>query len=407
MIETLAPNSALGVADVLRWAASERTPLQVKGSGSKEGLGRPVKDALTLDVSRLAGIRFYEPEELVLAAKPATPMAEIEALLDGSGQELAFEPPDLGPLFGGTGRGTLGGAIACNLSGPRRLKAGAARDHFLGCEAVSGRGEAFKTGGRVMKNVTGYDLCKLLAGSFGTLAVLTDIVVKVLPKAETSASLLVLGLDPQAAVALMNDAASTVHDVSGLAYLPQSIAGLSQVKDLRLEGAAAAVLRLEGPEPSVAYRLGALRKHFDGRGKVVELAQAESETLWREIRDVRFFIDSSEGARRAVWRLSVPPMAGAEIAASVVKAAGGDFYLDWAGGLVWLGLPARIDVAKFVRQSVAGSGHGTLIRGPAELRQEIPVFEPEAPALAALSHRIKTAFDPLGILNRGRVSADY
>ena len=167
------------------------------GHGSKRAIGRPAQTDLTLDLSALSGITLYEPEELVLSAKAATPLAEIEALVAAKGQQLAFEPMDYATLLGGVaGRGTIGGALAANLSGPRRIKAGAARDHFLGFSAVSGRGETFKSGGRVVKNVTGYDLCKLIAGSWGTLAAMTEVTIKVLPAAETEETLLIRGLEP-------------------------------------------------------------------------------------------------------------------------------------------------------------------------------------------------------------------
>src|SRR5690242_11526942 len=201
-------------------ALAAEEPVEIVGGGSKRALGRPVQAAHTLDLSRLSGIRDYAPSELVLTAGAATPLAEIELALDDAGQMLAFEPPRWHALLGGEGAPTLGGVLACNLAGPRRLKAGAARDHFLGFRAVSGRGESFKAGGKVVKNVTGYDLCKLMAGSYGTLAALEEVTVKVLPRPETAATVLFAGLDPAAAVRLMSAALGSPHEISGAAYLP-------------------------------------------------------------------------------------------------------------------------------------------------------------------------------------------
>src|SRR5215471_7161840 len=215
MAATLRPRDAKEVAAVVEWAAGEGKTLEVVGRGSKRGIGRAAQWDLTLDLSALTGVTLYEPEELVLSARAGTPIAEIEAQIGSKGQELAFEPVDCGPLFGvGADKGTLGGVLAANVAGPRRIKAGAARDHFLGVSAVSGRGETFKSGGRVVKNVTGYDLCKLLAGSWGTLAAVTDVTVKTLPRPETEASVVVAGLDDARAAQAMAAAMGSSCDVS-------------------------------------------------------------------------------------------------------------------------------------------------------------------------------------------------
>ena len=207
MTDALKARDGKDVEDAVRWALAEGKTLEVAGRGTKRALGRPSQSDLTLDLSGLAGVTLYEPEELVLSAKAGTPLAEIEALVESKSQQLAFEPMDYGPILGvSADSGSIGGALAANLSGPRRIKAGAARDHFLGFSAVSGRGETFKSGGRVVKNVTGYDLCKLLAGSYGTLAAMTEVTIKTLPAPETEATVLVLGLDDAQANAAMSAA---------------------------------------------------------------------------------------------------------------------------------------------------------------------------------------------------------
>ena len=406
MPDTLKPGTPEEVREAVRWAAEGKTPLEVIGHGSKRALGRPGNVAHTLDVSALAGIRLYEPAELVLRAATGTPLAEIEATLGAKRQQLAFEPPDLSRLLGHErGKGTLGGVIACNLSGPRRIKAGAARDHFLGFRAISGRGEDYKSGGRVVKNVTGYDLCKLLAGSWGTLGVMTELTVKVLPAPEKIRTVLVLGLDWAPGVAALTQALQSPHDVSGAAYLPARLTRGSAAAYVRDAGAAVAAIRVEGPGPSVEHRCRELRKALAGFGATEELHGHNSSTFWSEVRDVRPF--AGLGDTRPVWRISVAPQASAALAAALAAEPGADAYLDWGGGLVWHAAPS-VDAASAaaLRKTIAAiGGHATLIRAPEEQRAAIPVFQPQPDGLARLSKRIKDGFDPLGVLNPGRMYA--
>ena len=264
----------------MRWALGNDKALELVGQGSKRPMGRPSQTDLTLDLSGLTGVTLYEPEELVLSVKAGTPLAEIETLLDENNQTLAFEPMDYGPLLGGAaGQGTIGGAIAANLSGPRRIKAGAARDHFLGVSAVTGRAETIKSGGRVVKNVTGYDLCKLFAGSWGTLAAMTDITVKALPKAEAEATVLIEGLDDRQACAAMAAAMGSACDVSGAAHLPDHVASFF---DGLPKPEAATALRLEGFAPSVKHRKEALAALMKRYGPVSLLDEKESRALWAQ-----------------------------------------------------------------------------------------------------------------------------
>ncbi len=402
----LKPDDADQVLEVVAWAAAEEAPLEIVGGGTKRGLGRPLQASHELDLSALDRITLYEPEELVLSAGAGTPMMEIEAALAGHRQQLAFEPPDLGPLYGGEpGRQTLGGVIACNPSGPRRLKAGAARDHFLGVRAVSGRGEAFKAGGRVMKNVTGYDMCKLLCGSHGTLAVLTEVTVKVLPAAETVHTVLVFGLDDAAAIRAMARALTSAHEVSGAAHLPAEPAAGSAVSYLRDARASVTALRVEGPRPSVLHRTAALKALMADTGAVEELHGKNSALMWRELGDVAPFAAAPE---RQIWRLSVPPASGAKVVAAIGREVEARAFYDWGGGLVWLALPPSDDAGdRVVRGAIAETGgHATLMRAPAPLRAAVPVFQPQDAPLAALSARIKAGFDPRGVLNPGRMYAE-
>src|SRR5512144_3235793 len=287
MPDTLKPRDAKEVEDAVRWALGTEKPLEIAGQGTKRTIGRPSQTDLTLDLSGLSGVTLYEPAELVLSARAGTPLAEIETLLEKNNQELAFEPMDYGPLLGGEANGgTLGGVIAANLSGPRRIKAGAARDHFLGVTAVTGRGETIKSGGRVVKNVTGYDLCKLLAGSWGTLAAMTEITVKVLPKPEAEATVLIEGLDDVKAAQAMSAAMGSSCEVSGAAHLPDHVASFF---DGLPRSQASTVLRLEGFGSSVKHRKEALAALLKPFGAVSLLEEAESRDLWRSVREVKPF----------------------------------------------------------------------------------------------------------------------
>ena len=400
MTDTLKPRDAKEVEDAVKWALGNDKALELLGQGTKRVLGRPSQTDITLDLSSLSGVTLYEPAELVLSAKAGTPLAEIEVLLDKNNQQLDFEPMDYGPLLGNAaGEGTLGGAIATNLSGPRRIKAGAARDHFLGVTSVTGRGETIKSGGRVVKNVTGYDMCKVLAGSWGTLAAMTDITIKVLPKPETEATVVFEGLDDERACAAMAAAIGSSCDVSAAAHLPDHVASYF---DGLPSPEAATVLRLEGVAPSVAHRkesLAALMKPF---GPVALLSEAHSKALWRSVRQVRPFAVSQE---RPLWRISTAPGKGFEVAAAITPAA--QMFYDWGGGLIWVAMPfADEPDAGSIRRAVAAlGGHATLVRAPAAIRASVAVFEPQGAGLAALSKRVKDGFDPKGVLNPGRMWA--
>jgi len=402
MTDVLKPRDAKQVEDAVRWALGNDKALELTGQGSKRAIGRPSQTDLTLDLSGLSGVTLYEPAELVLSARAGTPLAEIEALLAKNNQELAFEPMDYGPLLGlAAGLGTIGGTIAANLSGPRRIKAGAARDHFLGVTAVTGRAETIKSGGRGVKNGTGYDMCKVLAGSWGTLAAMTDVTVKVLPRAETEATIVVEGLDDARAAAAMAAAMGSSCDVSGAAHLPDHVASYF---DGLPTAEAATALRLEGVAPSVKHRketLAALMKSF---GPVVLLEETESRALWRSVRQVKPF--AADAAReRPLWRISTAPSKGHEVAALITPAA--QMFYDWAGGLIWAAMPfADEPDAASIRSAVASvGGHATLVRASASLRASVDVFEPQPAALAALSKRVKDSFDPKGVLNPGRMWA--
>ena len=338
--------------DAVAWAAAEEVPLEIVGHGTKRGVGRPVQAEYTLDLSGLTGITLYEPEELVLSAMAGTPLAEIEQLLQEHNQALAFEPMDYGPLFGAArGRGTIGGVLAANVSGPRRIKAGAARDHVLGVKAVSGRGEAFKSGGRVVKNVTGYDLSKGLAGSWGTLAVVTEVTFKVLPRPEHVATLAIAGLDDARAIAALCEAMGTPWEVSGAAHLPEAVVAAAPDAAIATSGRAATLIRLEGFAPSIAYRAEKLKAQFAPLGEISMLQGESAERLWRAVRDAAIF----DATMHPVWRVSVAPSAGPAVIAAVRNRHESRHFYDWSGGLVWIYSRRRVSP----RVNIPFPNHGT------------------------------------------------
>jgi glycolate oxidase FAD binding subunit len=383
---TLAPADEAGVVAAIAGAHAAREPLAIEGNGSKRGLLRPVQAARTLSTRNLSGITLYRPAELVLSARAGTPLPEIEAALAQHGQHIIAEPPDLRALFGADAPATLGGVVAANLSGPRRIAWGAMRDHVLGVRFVNGAGEVLRSGGRVLKNVTGLDLCKLLAGSYGTLGVLTEVTIKVLPAPEATATLLVEVPDLATGVAALSAGLGSPFGVSGAALLP----GAPHV----------AALRLEDFSASVAYRGARLREDLARFGAVRLVEGEESRAFWRAVRDAA---PLAAQADEAVWRISVRPSAGPAVVAAA-KALGGRALLDWGGGLVWVAGPAT-EAAHHALVAAASGGTCTLFRAPEALRLAVPVLPPEPAPLAAIGARVKAALDPAGILNPGRMRA--
>jgi glycolate oxidase FAD binding subunit len=390
------PQNAEEVAAFLRERSVAAAPVRLRGGGSKAEFGRPVGNETIVDLSNLSGITLYEPGELVLTARAGTKLAEIEAAIAEHNQCMAFEPPALGPLFGNDATPTLGGTVASGWSGPRRVKAGAVRDHVLGALAVGGEGEVFKSGGRVVKNVTGFDLPKLLTGSHGTLAALTDITIKVLPAPEATRTLAILGLDDAAAIRLLCDLLGEPHEVSGAAHLPAVVAQRSVIAEIAQSGMSATLIRLEGFGPSVADRFSGLEARCGYDHPALALDTEECLVLWREIREVAPLIAPD----RIVWRVSLAPTDAATTVAAIRAAVEAEVVYDWGGGLLWLSLPPGKAHAETVR-GLLPSGHATLMRAAGDIRAAAPVFQPPEPALAALQARVKAAFDPNCILAPG------
>lgn len=367
----LVPRDAADVAAIV--AAAVR-PLQPIGGGSKRQIGKPI-DAELLDLGALAGIASYEPAELVLTAGAATPLAAVEGALAAHGQRLAFEPPDFGRLLGAPRPQTIGGVLATNLAGSRRLTAGAARDHFLGFKAITGLGEPFKAGGKVVKNVTGYDLPKLLAGSWGTLAVLTEVTIRVAPAPELDRTLAIAGGSVGECLAQIGNALRSAHDVSAAAVDPER----------------GTLLRLEGFAASVEARTRALCAELRCEPETVLEGDA-SRDCWRDVASAAALASSP-----VVWRVSVP----AADALGVLERLEPDRYLlDWGGGLIFAAYET-VDAAR-VRAAFA-HGHALLLKAPSAARAAVDVFQPQLPAVAAVTARLRAAFDPRGILSPGRM----
>lgn len=404
IMTALHPSTEEDLAACVRDAAESGRKLRIKGQGSKSGWGLPVTADQEVSTAAFSGISDYEPAELVLTAGAGTSMAVIEQALAEKQQQLAFEPADWAPLWGGqAGAGTIGGVLACNLSGPRRFQAGAARDHFLGFSAVNGRGEIYKGGGRVVKNVTGYDLPKLLAGSFGTLSIMTEVTVKVLPRAEKQRTVLLFGETAAAANRSMIAAIGSTYDIGGACHLPLALAQKSQVDFVANAGAAVTALRLEGSGPSVTHRCAALRQMLGGQSE--ELHSMRSIAFWQEVRDV---VPLRAPQERVLWRVSLPPAQGAALVVALPPDLAADWLMDWGGGLIWVAVAADKPVERIAAlraSAVALGGHATLMRAPDQVRRDLGVITPAA--LEPLMRRVKESFDPAGLFNPGRLTAGW
>jgi glycolate oxidase FAD binding subunit len=406
-VDILKVRDARDVEEVVRAAIASEQPLEIIGHGTKRLIGQPMATNAVLDVSALNAVISYEPNELIITVQAGAPLADVQSLIDSRNQQFAFEPIDTSALTGVSGNGTIGGMVGAGLAGPRRIKAGGARDHLLGAHAVSGFGDSFKTGGKVVKNVTGYDLCKLLTGSWGTLAIMTELTLKVMPKPESERTLVLAGLDDLTANRAMTAALGSPYDVSGAAHLPNSAfrPAAGALSSLAGQGRAVTLVRLEGIAASVADRASSLGKTLAPFGSVEMLEDAASAAVWNAVRDVEPFAAGGALGAWPVWRIVCPPASGGALGQALARDTGGDVIYDWGGGLIWAALPPRPDAqASLVRGRVeAAGGHASLIRAPEQVRRNVDVFHPQPTGIAALSQRVRNSFDPKIILNRGRM----
>ena len=408
-VDTLKVRDAVDVEQVVRSALASEQPLEIIGHGSKRLIGQPMATNALLDLSALHAVKAYEPNELIITVEAGAPLADVLSLIDSKNQQFAFEPVNASLLLGTPDIGTIGGMIGAGLAGPRRIKAGGARDHLLGAHAVSGFGDSFKAGGKVVKNVTGYDLCKLLAGSWGTLAVMTEVTLKVMPRPESERTLALRGLDDVAANRAMTAALGSPFDVSGAAHVPNSAfraAAGSGLGDLGSPQQAVTLLRLQGITASVVHRATALGQVLTPFGAAEFLEDAASAAIWSSVRDVQPFAANGTLGAWPVWRIVCPPASGGAFGQALARDTGGDVLYDWGGGLIWAALPPKPDAqAALVRERVnAVGGHATLLRASEQVRRNVDVFHPQQAGLAALSERVRHSFDPKNILNRGRLT---
>ena len=389
--------------DAMQSAVASKTTLHLKGTGRHALKGRPVFADQEVSLAPMSGIVTYEPDELILIAKAATPLRDILKTLDDAGQMLAFDPP-LGHINPGEALGTIGGVMATNAAGPRRLVAGAARDYLLGFQAISGRGEQFQSGSRVMKNVTGYDLSKLMVGSYGTLAVMHEVTLKTMPKPEHAVSLVIKTRNIDQAAAAMRDAFASPHEPTAGAMIPDQTAVYSKVKKINDMGqeSVLAVIRIEGFKVSVKDRSKAIADLLKPYGEQIMLTEKESDALQAELREVTLLPEQNN---RVLWKISCPPQQGAGLLKQMLERPNCRGYADWAGGLIWLSHPAGRDGGALpLRQMLSAvGGHATLVTAPEAMRQEVDVFHPQPAPLKELTRRVKASFDPLGILNPGRM----
>lgn len=363
----LLPTSAAELAEMIQAATA---PLSLRGGATRgmEALGQ------ALSVAGIRGVTLYEPGAMTLVCAAGTPMDEIETLLAGENQQLAFEPIDHRALLGTSGTPTIGGVIAANVSGPRRIQAGAARDSVIGLRFVDGMGRQIHNGGRVMKNVTGYDLARLVAGSRGTLGAITEVALRVLPAPEAVATLRIEVASADAAVEALSAALGSPFDVTGAAYVPGQ----------------GALVRLEGFAPSVRYRAEELTRTLARFGAVsVEDDARLCRQIWRDLRDASPF----HAAPGDVWRVSVKPSDAPEIAA---RLEADNVFFDWGGGLIWALMPEGSDLRARLGDF---SGHATLVRASQATKAIIPTLQPEPAALALLSEKLKAQFDPRGLFS--------
>ena len=406
-METPRIRDAQDVEEVVRAAIASEQPLEIIGHGSKRLIGQPMTTNALLDLSALNAVTAYEPNELIITVQAGAPLADVLSLIDSKNQQFAFEPINTAPLLGTPNLGTIGGMIGAGLAGPRRIRAGGARDHLLGAHAVSGFGDSFKAGGRVVKNVTGYDLCKLLAGSWGTLAVMTKVTLKVMPRPENERTLVLRGLDDVTANRAMTAALGSPFDVSGAAHVPNSAFRVDAggIGGLGSPRRAVTLLRLEGIAASATHRAASLGKALAPFGSAEILEDAASMAVWASVRDVQPFAAGGALGAWPVWRIVCPPASGGALGERLARDTGGDVIYDWGGGLIWAALPPKPDAqAALVRQRVnAAGGHAMLLRASDAVRRNVDVFHPQPGGLAGLSERVRQSFDPKNILNRGRM----
>ncbi|NKB39359.1 MAG: FAD-binding protein [Gammaproteobacteria bacterium] len=405
MPENYSPNNVDQLLDLIKSGLANESRFSISGQDTKAGFGYNSNAGINIRMSSIKGILEYDPAELVMQARAGTPLSDIEEVLSEHEQHLAFEPPNLGLLYNDNSTsGTIGGAFMANLSGPRRFLAGAARDHILGVKALSGRGEVYKSGGNVIKNVTGYDLSKLLTGSWGTLSIVTELSFKVLPAPATSNSIAISGLDVDAAMDLISRVAQSQLQISGLAFIPASTLENIDCDEFSLEQRDLCLMRLEGSALSISERSKALVKLIAGSGNVTNFENEASMSLWQLIRNPHTLL--SAGESRCVLKMSIAPANAKSIIRQLSSFDDCHWYVDAAGAWLWISLSETnaVNHIKTLRQSLSnGLGSAILYKAPSHIKQDVGIFSEMSSGLTSLTHRIKDSFDPNHILNPDRL----
>ncbi len=406
MNDLLKPATDWELQGMVKQLAARNLSVELVGNGTKRAVGRPVNAAMAMTTVGLRGISMYEPTELVMSARVGTPLSHIEVELAARGQMLPFEPIDLGPALGTyAGSQTIGAVFACNLSGSRRITAGSARDHLLGVKGVTGRAEIFKSGGRVMKNVTGIDVARGLSGSWGTLAAMTEVTFKVLPMPDETATLVFTGLTEDLAIELMCAAMGSPYEVTGTVHLPASLAARLLHDDLRNAGRSLTAIRLENFPRAVAYRKERMKDLLKVYGPPLQLDQESSLKFWGELRRLSVM---PYGSQTYLWKISTSPKAAPALMNTIRRHVDNvETMYDWSGGLIWLEIPASADAgAADIRRALAThGGYATLVRADPAVRESVDVFQPLNPTVERLSRGLKMAFDPSNVFNPGRMYA--
>lgn len=406
MSERFSPESEQQALELVQWAVAESKTISIQGKNTKHGFGRPVNADCVMSMEKLSGILEYHPEELVMSALPGTPMPEITRELSKHNQYLAFEPPALNRMYQVDDEGTIGGVFMGNLAGPRRFKAGSARDHILGVRAINGRGEVWKSGGKVIKNVSGYDMSKLLTGSWGTLSAVTELTFKVLPAPPATRSLAVWGLSARLGLALMTEVISTPTETSGLAYLPATALAAIRQAELSFPDESLTLIRLEGTELSVRERMQSINKWLPGPGQYTVMDQAESVAVWSWIRDATPLVDAERTP--SILKVSLPPASSWDMTRFIDELRGCTWYMDAAGGWLWAGVCQAGGEEKLhaIRREVnTCGGVATLYCAAPAVKQRAGIYSFPDESIRRMNEKIKAGFDPHNIFNPGRLYA--
>ena len=398
--DTFKPSSREEIAEIIKNCYKKSIPLEINGTKSKNKIGRNFQSEKTLDLSGYSGIIEYKPEELYIKVKAGTRLKEILVAIDKNNQQLAFEPIDFGFLFEGKSNGgTIGGVVACNFAGPRRFKVGSARDHVLGFQGINGKGEIIKSGGTVVKNVTGYDLCKLVSGSYGTLTVLTELSIKVLPKPESSKTLIINNPHLKKAMEYLGTALSSSSDPSGGVFYPERFENNFVFNDLTHKGALTAI-RIEGPTNSVDQRISRLVKELSLlENEYSVLDNFQTDLFWSKTRNLEVF----SNLKNNLLRVIVPVSETLNVIQKLKKYEI-NYFLDWGGNLIWLELETiSLKILREIKEiTQEHSGYFTIIKLEDDLKASADIFTID-PIKYKISEKIKKSFDPKRIFNPGKM----